>query len=72
LSPYTTACETQRISRSAVSMLAALMFLPLDVMIRSFFRPVMRRKPSLSIEPRSPDRSQPSSVKISLVASSFL
>ena len=61
LSPYTIACETQRVSRSAVSRLFGLTFLPLEVMMRSFLRPVMRRKPSASISPRSPEHSQPPS-----------
>ena len=39
----TTACEIQRVSRSALSMFSGEMFLPLEVMMRSFLRPVMCR-----------------------------
>ena len=42
-------------------MLTGVTFLPLEVMIRSFLRPVMATKPSSSTEPRSPECSQPSS-----------
>ena len=48
------------------------MFLPPAVMIRSFFRSVIRRKPSSSISPTSPVRSQPSSVSAAAVASGSL
>ena len=41
-------------------MLTGVMFLPLEVMIRSFLRPVIITNPSASISPRSPLRSQPS------------
>ena len=41
-------------------MLVGEMFLPLEVMMSSFLRPVMRTKPSSSTEPRSPVYSQPS------------
>ena len=47
-------------------------FLPPAVTMISFFRPVMRRKPSSSREPRSPVRNQPSSVKASSFASGRL
>ena len=47
-------------------MLTGVMFLPLEVMIRSFLRPVMARKPSSSSEPRSPEHSQPSGVSVGL------
>ena len=42
-SPKTTACEIQRLSFSAFSMFEGEMFLPLDVMMRSFLRPVIER-----------------------------
>ena len=43
-------------------MLAGVRFLPPAVMMMSFLRPVIERKPSSSIEPRSPVCSQPSSI----------
>ena len=42
------------------------------VMMRSFLRPMMYRKPSSSMRPKSPVLYQPSSVKESSVASPFL
>ena len=42
-------------------MFAGVRFLPPAVMMMSFLRPVIDRKPSSSIEPRSPVCSQPSS-----------
>ena len=53
-------------------MLTGVMFLPLEVMIRSFLRPVIVTKPSSSIEPRSPVRSHPSGVRAASVASGSL
>ena len=41
-------------------MFDGVMFLPLEVMMRSFLRPVIVTKPSLSIVPRSPVASHPS------------
>ena len=40
-------------------------------MITSFARPTMKRCPSLSIRPRSPERNQPSSVNAAAVACGF-
>ena len=56
---------------TARSTLAGAMFFPPAVMIRCFFRSVMRRKPSASAEPMSPVCSQPSTM-VSAVASGFL
>ena len=52
-------------------MFAGEMFLPLEVMISSFLRPVMWTKPSESILPRSPVASHPST-SVAAVASSSL
>ena len=52
-------------------MLAGVRFLPPAVMMMSFLRPVMKRKPSSSSEPRSPVCSQPSTI-VPKLASSFL
>ena len=60
-SPCITACETQRDCFMSFSLLAGVRFLPPAVMMMSFLRPVIERKPSASIEPRSPVWSQPSS-----------
>ena len=48
-----------------------VMFLPPAVMMMSFLRPVIERKPSASISPRSPECSQPST-SVSAVASGSL
>ena len=42
-SPATTAWEIHRVSRSALSRFSGEMFFPLEVMMRSFLRPVMCR-----------------------------
>ena len=63
-SPITTACEIQRFCLSPFSRLAGVMFLPPAVMMMSFLRPVMKRKPSSSIGPRSPVCSQPSDERL--------
>jgi hypothetical protein len=65
-----TAWEIQRDCLRSFSMLAGVRFLPPAVMMMSFLRPVMDRKPSSS-EPRSPVCSQPSMIAPKL-ASSFL
>ena len=58
-------------SLSAASMFLGAMFLPPAVMMISFLRPVIVRKPSLSNAPRSPEHSQPS-LSVSAVACGLL
>ena len=55
----------------SASRFAGVMFLPPAVMMMSFLRPVILRKPSGSISPMSPVWSQPSTI-VSGVASAFL
>ena len=57
-----TAWEIQRFCLRSFSMLAGVRFLPPAVMMMSFLRPVIERKPSSSIEPRSPVCIQPSTI----------
>ena len=66
-----TAWEIQRFCLRSFSMLAGVRFLPPAVMMMSFLRPVIERKPSSSSEPRSPVCSQPSTI-VPNDASSFL
>jgi hypothetical protein len=60
-SPIATACAISGCARSRFSIWAGEMFLPPDVMMSSFLRSVMVRKPSSSSAPTSPVASQPSS-----------
>lgn len=59
LSPITMHWPTSGCARSQSSSGAGATFLPPDVMIRSFFRPVIVRYPSPSSSPMSPVASQP-------------
>ena len=61
-SPCITACEIQRDCLRSFSTFAGVRFLPPAVMMMSFLRPVILRKPSSSSSPRSPVWSQPSSI----------
>ena len=69
-SPTTTTWLTSGCPRSRSSSTAGATFLPPAVTMISFLRPVIRRNPSSSREPRSPVRNQPS-VRASAVASAF-
>ena len=53
-SPITTASRTKGDTLSLLSISDGLMFLPPAVMMMSFLRSVMRRKPSASSSPTSP------------------
>ena len=57
-----TAWEIQRDCLRSFSRLAGVRFLPPAVMMISFLRPVMYRKPSSSTRPRSPVCIQPSTI----------
>ena len=59
-SPITTASPTSGDCLIAASMFFGAMFLPPAVMMISFLRPVIDRKPRASNAPRSPEHSQPS------------
>ncbi len=63
-----TACEMNGHCLRSFSMLAGVRFLPPAVMMMSFLRPVILRKPSSSSSPTSPVSSQPS-ISVSAVAS---
>ncbi len=63
LSPTTMHWLISGCARSRSSSTAGATFLPPAVTMSSFFRPVTRRKPSSSSEPRSPVCSQPSAVQ---------
>jgi hypothetical protein len=71
LSPIITACETYLLSLTRFSIGCGAMFLPPAVTMMSFFRSVMRRKPSSST-PMSPVWNQPSASMASAVASGLL
>ena len=57
---------------SAASMFAGDMFLPAALMISSFLRSTIFRKPSSSNSPMSPVSRKPSSSNVSLVFSGWL
>ena len=71
-SPTTSACEIHFEVFSSFSMFCGATFLPPAVTRMSFFRSVILRKPSSSISPTSPVRSQPSSERTAAVASGSL
>ena len=69
----TTACDVYgHTALNMPSMCDGAMYLPPDVLTRSFLRSVMRRKPSGSSTPMSPVRKKPSSVKQAAVSSARL
>ncbi len=70
-SPMTTAWLTTEMLLSLPSITCGAMFSPPAVMMRSFLRSVIFKKP-FSIFPMSPECSQPSSSSASEVAASFL
>ena len=61
-SPITTASEMNGENLSWFSISEGVTFLPPAVMMMSFMRSVIRRKPSLSTIPTSPVWSQPSTI----------
>src|SRR5437899_1515744 len=65
LSPITTAWLTCGWSLSRFSIFCGATYLPPEVLIRSFLRSVMRRKPSASNSPMSPVWNQPSRSQLS-------
>src|SRR3954466_10765164 len=71
-SPTTTACAMPGIPPRSFSMFCGDTFFPPEVMMRSFFRSVMRKKPSRSSSPTSPVRKKPSGVNASAVAAGSL
>ncbi len=71
LSPTTIVWLISGCARSLSSSTAGETFLPPAVTISSFFRPVMRRKPSSSSEPMSPVWIHPSASSTSAVAASL-
>ena len=70
-SPTTRHWLTSAWARTRSSSTAGATFLPPAVTRISFFRPVIRTKPSSSISPTSPVWNQPSRSRTSAVASSF-
>mmetsp|Transcript_36135 Transcript_36135/g.55176 ORF Transcript_36135/g.55176 Transcript_36135/m.55176 type:complete len:247 (-) Transcript_36135:1498-2238(-) len=70
--PPTHANSTLGLTIYLFSMGAGETYFPLEVLKISFVRPVILRRPMSSSCPLSPVRSHPSSVMVSLVASSFL
>ena len=69
-SPTTMHWDTSGCARIASSSGAGATFLPADVTMISFLRPVIVRYPSSSSPPRSPVRNQPSASNAAAVASS--
>ena len=62
--PITTTCDTYgQMALNSPSMWVGAMYLPPDVLIRSFLRSVIFRKPSASTSPMSPVLKKPSAVK---------